>query len=221
MKKHTLRSLESSSDFKELQKATGGTLLSIINSLCSFLYHKSPVIKWNAVTAMGSAVSCLAESDMESARNIIRRLMWNLNDESGGIGWGSPEAMGEIISGSDFLVNEFLPILISYLREDGNYQENEIMQRGVLWGIGRVCLVYPDEVLSYKKYFLPYLNSVDPGVRGLSAWIIGLLRVEEAAQTLEKLLDDESEFETFMNNGVVTKSVWEFAREALEKIISR
>ena len=192
--------------------------LQIINPLFSLILSTDPRVKWNAVLSMGAVTRKIAEEDRESARNILRRLMWNLNDESGGIGWGSPEAMGEIISGSDFLVHEFLPILISYLREDGNYQENEIMQRGVLWGIGRVCMVYPDEVISYKQYFLPYLNSVDQGVRGLSAWIIGLLRLEEAAQTLEKLLDDESEFETFMNNRVINGKVREFASEALEKI---
>ena len=46
---------------------------------------------------MGVVVAGLAEHDMESARVVMRRLMWNLNDESGGIGWSSPEAMGEIM----------------------------------------------------------------------------------------------------------------------------
>ena len=68
-----------------------------VNPLFSFLYHRDEQIKWRAVNAMGAIVSKLADEDMESARVIIRRLMWNLNDESGGIGWGSPEAMGEIL----------------------------------------------------------------------------------------------------------------------------
>jgi hypothetical protein len=49
---------------------------------------------------MGEVMAHLADKDMESARVIMRRLMWSLNDESGGIGWGAPEAMGEIV---DFL----------------------------------------------------------------------------------------------------------------------
>ena len=47
---------------------------------------------------MGAVVANLAEKDMESARVVMRRLMWSLNDESGDIGWSRPEAMGEIIA---------------------------------------------------------------------------------------------------------------------------
>ena len=65
----------------------------VVNPLFSFLYHGNPMVRWRAVTAMGRVVSRQAENDMASAQNIIRRLMWNLNDESGGIGWGSPEAL--------------------------------------------------------------------------------------------------------------------------------
>ncbi|RZB31250.1 MAG: hypothetical protein SRB2_04775 [Desulfobacteraceae bacterium Eth-SRB2] len=69
-----------------------------VNPLFSFFYSTNELIKWRAITAMGAVVSRLAEQDMESARVVMRRLIWNLNDESGGIGWGSPEAMGEIMS---------------------------------------------------------------------------------------------------------------------------
>ena len=190
----------------------------IINLLFSLILSTNSQVKWNAVLSMGVVTRSISEQSRESSRNILRRLMWNLNDESGGIGWGSAEAMGEILSSSDFLLDEFVPILISYLREDGNYQENEIMQRGVLWGIGRVSTVYPNKVIRYKQYLLPYLNSNDQGVRGLSAWIMGLLRLEEVMPALKKLMDDKSEFETCINGRVITKSVGELAGEALEMI---
>ncbi|MFC1869605.1 DVU0298 family protein, partial [Thermodesulfobacteriota bacterium] len=80
-----------------------------VNSLFSFLYSEDPLIKWNAVTSMGAIVSKLAHEDMEAARVVIRRLMWNLNDESGGIGWGSPEAIGEILSSHKALAEEYSP----------------------------------------------------------------------------------------------------------------
>ena len=69
-----------------------------VNPLFSFLYHSDDLIRWHAVSAMGLVVSDLADNDMESARIVMRRLIWNLNDESGGIGWGSPEAMGETMA---------------------------------------------------------------------------------------------------------------------------
>jgi hypothetical protein len=80
---------------------------------------------------------------MESARVVMRRLMWNLNDESGGIGWGSPEAMGEITAGHPGLANEFACILVSYINPAGNFLEHESLQRGSLWGVGRLAHARP------------------------------------------------------------------------------
>jgi hypothetical protein len=88
-------------------------------------------VKCAAVKAMGAVVAKLADHNMEAARIIVRRLMWNLNDESGGIGWGSPEAMGEILARHRGLAGEYAHILISYIREDGNYLENQVLQEGV------------------------------------------------------------------------------------------
>ena len=56
-----------------------------VNPLFSFLCSGDEKIKWHAVTAMGAVVSNLAITDLESARVIMRRFMWHLNDESGGI----------------------------------------------------------------------------------------------------------------------------------------
>lgn len=55
-----------------------------VNPLFSFFYNTNELIKWRAITAMGAVVAHLAEQDMESARVVMRRLIWNLNDESGG-----------------------------------------------------------------------------------------------------------------------------------------
>jgi len=70
----------------------------VIAPLFSFFYRYESWLRWRAITAMGEAVMQMAGRDMEYARNIMRRLIWNLNDESGGIGWGSAEAMGEIMA---------------------------------------------------------------------------------------------------------------------------
>ena len=46
----------------------------------------------------GEVVSKIAESDLEFARTVMRRLMLSLTEESGGIGSGVAEAMGEIMA---------------------------------------------------------------------------------------------------------------------------
>ena len=190
-----------------------------INPLFSFLYDKDQNVKWGAVKAMGTVVAELANEDMESARVVMRRLMWNLNDESGGIGWGSPEAMGEILARHHGLANEYAPILISYTREDGNYLEHELLQRGLIWAIERLAQVNADIVQNAVQHLLPYLESTDATVRGLAARVMGLLAVEEAVSKLRGLRNDESQIQMYTDQGLV--NVMDLAEEALEAILGR
>ena len=190
----------------------------VINSLFSFLYNTDEQIRWRAVTAMGASVAILADEEMELARIIIRRLMWNLNDESGGIGWGSPEAMGEILACHELLAAEYAPILISYARKDGNYLELEMLQRGLLWGVARLSQVRPYLVQDAVSHFLPYLQSMDPAVRGLAAWLMGLLEAGDARTALEALTDDDAELSVYQNRKLIKCCVKELAEEALKKL---
>jgi hypothetical protein len=147
----------------------------VINPLFSFLQDTDQGIKWAAVRAMGTIVAGMADVDMESARVIMRRLMWNLNDESGGIGWGSPEAMGEILANHEGLAKEYVYVLLSYAREDGNYLELPVLQRGLLWGIKRLSEVRPHLVQDAAPCLLHYTQSADAGVRDLAEQVLNTL----------------------------------------------
>ncbi len=172
MKRKVLELLKSVNFEQALRELCRLPARRVVNPLFSFLYNRDEGIKWRAVTAMGAVVSKLAVHDLESGRVIIRRLMWNLNDESGGIGWGSPEALGEILANSETLAEEYSRMLISYARTDGNYQEHKLMQRGVLWGIERLSQVRPELVKDVEPYIKPYLKSQDACLRELAAGII-------------------------------------------------
>lgn len=135
----------------------------LTNHLFSYFYAKSELIKFRSVTAMGLMAARLENLKIERVRNILRRIMWNLNDESGGIGWGSAEAMGEILSYSPRLGREFASILFSYLEPGGTYIEHEKLQLGVLWGIGSYLKGFPDKAPSSTvNCLMHHLNSTDP-----------------------------------------------------------
>lgn len=91
----------------------------LLNSLFSGICRSDERLKWHAVAAMGPVVARLADREMEAARVVMRRFMWSLNDESGGIGWGAPEAMAEILVCHDGLAEEYTHVLVSFMREDG------------------------------------------------------------------------------------------------------
>ena len=131
---------------KQIEEIKGVSARQVVNPLFSFLCSNDELLKARAVTAMGIVVSRLADHEMESARIVMRRLMWSLNDESGGIGWGAPEAMGEIMARHNKLADEYHKILISYSTPGANFIEHESLQEGVFWGIARLAQARPDLV---------------------------------------------------------------------------
>jgi HEAT repeat protein len=210
-----LKSPDLASALVEISRLPGR---QVINPLFSLLYNEDQDVRWSAVKAMGMVVAKMADEDMESARVIMRRLMWNLNDESGGIGWGSPEAMGEILAWHDELAREYAHILISYTREDGNYLEHEALQRGLIWGIGRLAQESPHILKNSVHYLFPYLESTDATVRGLAAWVMGLLAVDDAVPQIRRLKNDENQIQIYTNRGLVNCRVMDLAEEALSRL---
>ena len=188
----------------------------VINPLFASLCNPDELHKMRAAKAMGVIVADLAEQEMEAARVIMRRFMWNLNDESGGIGWGSPEAMGEIMAASPKLAKEYAHVLVSYLREDGNFLEHDMLQRGVLWALARLAGVRPQLLQNFGVYILPYLQSDDPALRGLAAKTLGLIGVDSASPQLQQLLQDQSGIEFFLDGKIQPFTVSELAKQALE-----
>ena len=187
-----------------------------VNPLFSFLCSTDDILKWRSVTAMGEVVHRLAEIDIESARVIMRRLMWHLNDESGGIGWGCPEAMGEIMALNEKLADEFWCILISYAQPEGNYLEHPTLQRGLLWGIGRLAHARPQLFKDSAEYLQAFLQNDDPHLRGLATWVAGALHRKEHVDVLETLASDNQNVSIFLDRQLRSCSVAELARAALQ-----
>ena len=186
-----------------------------INALFSFLPSTDAKVRWAAVTAMGSMVSRLADRQMEQARVVMRRLMWQLNDESGGIGWGCPEAMGEIMASHEGLANEFAHILVSYVRKDGNPLEYEPLQQAAVWGIGRLAEVRPHLVREAVPHLVPFLKVQNAPLRGLAVWARGRLGAKEARSEIHSLVHDTAEIEIFVNRKIMRCQVGKLARQAI------
>jgi hypothetical protein len=207
-----LQSKDLDAGLKELLKLP---IKRAINTLIPLFYHNNKEIRWKAITAIGVAVANLAERDMESARIIMRRFIWNLNDESGGIGWGSPEAMGEVMASHKGLAKEYSHILVSYLQKGCNFLEFELLQRGVIWGVGRLAQVRPHLIKDAAYYLLPHLESNDAIIRGLSAWTLGFLKADHISSQLESLLCDKEEVELYIDRKLQFYYVCDLAKEAL------
>ena len=190
----------------------------IVNPLFSFLFSLDDKVKWRAVTAMGKVVGDLAESDLESARVVMRRFIWNLNDESGGIGWGCPESMAEAMAQNERLADEYSCILVSYIQPECNYLEHEGLQQGVLWGIGRLAHTRPRYIRKSATYLLAYMGSEDPVLRGLAVRAVVPPVNENTIHRLKQLLNDRAIFTLYHNGRFDQYSVGQSARNALTSI---
>lgn len=230
MKKTVLHLLEVGNLDEIRQKLDEIPVKVVVNALFSAICRDNDQLRWKAIQCMGIYVGRLAEEDMEEARIVMRRLLWSLNDESGGIGWGAPESMAEIMVCHKELAEEYIHMLISYMREDGeelfqdgNYLEHEVLQRGLLWGIGRLAAARPKMLLqrNVPTDLLHYLDSADPTVRGLAARNLGLLAAEEAVPALQKREDDRSPVILFEHGELKTVTVGSLAGRALEQISSK
>jgi len=172
----------------------------LLHPLFSSLCGVDETVRWRGIDVFGRVVCRLAARDMEAARVVMRRLLWSLNDESGGIGWGAPEAMAAVMARSPALADEYLHMLVSYLKEDGdephqdgNFLELPLLQRGLLWGIGHVAPVWRRRLLDMgvAGEMEKYLSSPDKIVVGLALWCFARLGLA-AAGSLEPLLNEQT-----------------------------
>lgn len=188
----------------------------VINPLFGLLYDGEDLVRWHAVTAMGAVTARLADEDLESARVTMRRLMWNLNDESGGIGWGSPEAMGEIMACHERLALEYSAILISYLNPDGNFLEHEGLQRGLLWGIGRLAHARPRSAGDAAPFLPQFFSSPQADLRGLAAWAAGPMITASLRRQLKPLCADAAVISLYQDRRLVACTVGRLASAAMD-----
>lgn len=195
----------------------------VLKVLFSLLCHHDPLLHWRAVSLLGLLVAQLVAEELEAARVVIRRLMWSLNDESGGIGWGAPEALAECLVHHPDLAREYTHILVSFMREDGFYLEYPPLQRGLMWGLGRLAPFHSDLLRARDagRYLRPYLASVDPEVRGLAARAAGLLRVREAEPDLGQLARQTQPVIFYHQDQLLIATVGQLATAARRDLANR
>ncbi len=211
LKKEVLTCLQHSDFQTGIERICRLPRRQVVNPLFSFLYSLDEQVKWRAVSAMGAVVDAMASRDMEAARVVMRRFIWNLNDESGGIGWGSPEAMGEALALNGRLAGEYADILISYIRPDGNYLELEKLQRGVIWGIGRFAHARPELAAAAAEYLLPYMLSRDPILQGLAVWAAGAIPTDATRLAAERFTRSEEVIPIYLGGRFVEHTLGQLA----------
>lgn len=190
-----------------------------VGPLFSALCASSSLVRWHAVTAFGLVIAALAGHIPEKARVVMRRFLWSLNDESGGIGWGSPEAMAEIMVQSPLMASEYHNHLLAYIHEDhcrpDCYLEHAPLRRGAVWGVARLAQARPELMRPAETDLLLALEDTDGIIRGFSAWACGVLRLNSSTASLHALLADPTPVELYRDRMLLETTTATLAQEAL------
>jgi len=190
----------------------------VLNPLISLLYDPDEAIKHKAAEAIGILNSEKYEPDTEKTRILMRRLMWSLNEESGGIGWGAVEAMAETAVHNKTVFDEFYKIIISYIDPDsGSFLDHKELHPGIVWAIGRMLKAYP-ETGAYAEYVLKDLiDDNDPRIRGHALWAVLNGKVKNLESSIKKYLNDNEEFFLYDEKVMKKTKISEIAQKALNQ----
>jgi hypothetical protein len=130
--------------------------------LISLSFDRDELLRWHAIAAFGRIAALQAEENLEKVRDSIRRLLWLMNDESGGLGWHAPEMIAEILVNVPTLIPEYAGLLPSYLHE-------EPFERGTHFAVYRVALVDPKPFVEHVPALTASLDDPDPAIRAYAA----------------------------------------------------
>ena len=142
----------------------------VISALIRMAYDKETLVGWRAIKAVGRVAKAFAKIDHEFLRITVRKLLWSLSDESGGIGWSAPELLGEIVSSDPEGFADIIPLIAEVYDI-----EEQTFRPGVVYALARIAEVSPELVANYQKVIIRSLVDKNPLIRIHALDLVGLL----------------------------------------------
>jgi len=183
----------------------------VVRYLFSLLYSMDDLTHWRAAEALGMVAGKQAEKKVDGGRNIPRRLLWSLAEESGATAWPAPEALGAVVAARPSLFPDYAPIVLSFI-------EDPVLQRGVLWSARKIAEKRADLIKDSVPRVIGLLSDSDPIIRGHAAWALGAMWAQEAIEELEGLKDDAGPLYIYNAEELQPKTVGELAAESLAEL---
>lgn len=137
----------------------------LLSPMFSALCHSNEKVKWNSIKTFTLLSKYYIINDRTKAREMIRRCIWMLGEESGNIPWGISEALAATVVAEADLVDEFAEICLSYIYEsdefETNYLDHPPLRTGAYWGVNRIVEEYPNVFFNSEKIFIDLIDKED------------------------------------------------------------
>jgi hypothetical protein len=141
-----------------------------LSLLIRMAYDKETLVGWRAIKAVGRVAKALGTTHNEFLRITMRKLLWSLSDESGGIGWAAPELLGEIVSSDPECFADIIPLIAEVYDI-----EEQTFRPGVMYALARVAEVSPELAANYQKVIIRSLVDKNPLTKIYALDLLGLV----------------------------------------------
>jgi len=141
-------------------------------------------LRWYALSALEALAQNFAAQYDEVYRNVIRRAVWAMADESGNVPWAAPEMMAVVIKACPAQYKEFVKIMVH------NGLDSPMCHHGVLWAVGYLGTEFLSELEPFMPKLMRFLDAKDDELRGLAVWALKALHYEPAFAKIEEMAND-------------------------------
>ncbi len=225
MKKIIQHALESNDldDIVSIARRNRGALSLLVR----MAYDKETLVGWRAIMAIGSIAKVLVKTDYEFLRETVRKLLWTLSDESGGIGWAAPEILGEIVNADPDKFSEIIPLIAEVYDV-----EEQVFRPGVVYALARIAQTAPERVAVYEKIIVMSLVSEDSLMKVYALDLVGYLWQDaclknswnreyrhELINSINNMKNDHGVAWIYNNGGFIDIEVGEKAKIVAEMLI--
>ena len=170
--------------------------------------------RWHAIEALGWLTEAFAQTEDEAFRNLLRRCLWAMNDESGNVPWAAPEVMAAIIKNRPQQYAEFIPMLIT------NGLDNAMCHKGVAWAAGYLLPEQEAQLSPFWPKISALLKSTNSEVRGYIAVALARSNKAEMKEQLEALQKDQEECVYYQNGQLQKITVGELIQQMSTKTVT-
>lgn len=141
-------------------------------------------LRWYALSALEQLAKEFASEYDEVYRNVIRRAVWAMADESGNVPWAAPEMMAVVIKAAPAQYKDFVKIMVH------NGLDSPMCHHGVLWAVGYLGKEYYAEIEPFLPKLMKFLDAKDDELRGLAIWALKALQYEPAFDKINSMAED-------------------------------
>lgn len=165
-------------------------------------------LRWYALSALEALAKEYASQYDEVYRNVIRRAVWAMADESGNVPWAAPEMMAVVIKACPKQYKEFVKIMVH------NGLDSPMCHHGVLWAVGYLGEAYLSEIEPFLPKLVNFLDAKDDELRGLAVWALKSLHYMPVFDKIDTMVHDSAIAWIYENGMLQQKTIGQIICES-------